>query len=164
MDLETISREELASRLHAAFLRSGKTLALAESCTGGAIAASLTAIPNASQFFLGSIVAYSNGWKESFLGVSQTVLKKEGAVSREAVKQMVTGLFQQTTADYVAAVSGSLGPIGDGNVWICVGKRGEKMDAELIHAPLDRRLGIDFAVNAVLASLLIRLTPERFDV
>ncbi len=164
MDLETTSREELASRLHAAFLQSGKTLALAESCTGGAIAAAITAIPNASQFFLGSIVAYSNGWKESFLGVPQAVLKKEGAVSLEAVKQMVTGLFQQTTTDYAAAVSGSLGPQGDGTVWISVGKRGEAPETERIHAPLDRLLGIDFAVKAVLASLLMRLTPERFDV
>lgn len=155
---------DLAKKLHAAFLESGKTLALAESCTGGAIAASLTAIPNASQFFLGSIVAYSNGWKESFLGVPQTVLKKEGAVSEAVVKAMVTGLFEQTTADYAAAVSGSLGPLGDGTVWIAVGKRGETPKTERIHGPQDRHLGIDFAVKKVLASLLIQLIPERFDV
>ncbi len=145
--------------LHASLLKSGKKLALAESCTGGAMAAALTAIPGASQFFLGSVVAYSNVWKEQFLGVSPKTLSSKGAVSREAVEEMVRGLFLRTECDFAAAVSGIAGPTGGeigkpvGTVFIAVAKRGEPIDVQLIHGPKDRKEVIDMAVQTTFKKL-----------
>ncbi len=162
-----ISQEQLAKQLHAAFIESGKTLALAESCTGGSIAAVLTAIPGASKFFLGSIVAYSNEWKESFLGVPSQMLQIKGAVSLEVATEMVNGLFVRTNADFCVAVSGILGPSGGsstrpvGTVFIAIGKRGDSIDSGLIHAPQDRKDAIDFLTKTILAALLSRLVHNK---
>lgn len=142
-----------AAKLHAAFLKHGKTLALAESCTGGAIAAKLVAIPGASNFFLGSVVAYSNAWKETFLGVSSQTLKTKGAVSVEAVKEMVQGLFAKTKCDYAAAVSGIAGP-ENGVLCIAVGKRGMQIESKIMRAPEGRAEAIAFATEAALTALL----------
>jgi nicotinamide-nucleotide amidase len=167
MDLGTISKEKLALDLHAALIESGKTLALAESCTGGAVSASLTAIADASKFFLGSVVAYSNAWKESFLGVSAGTLKTYGAVSLEVVTEMVEGLFERTNADFAAAVSGIIGPSGGsidkpvGTVFVAVGKRGEMIDAGLIRVAGTRIYAIDFINKTILAALLRRLNTNK---
>ncbi len=100
----------IAEAVHRELIARKKTLGLAESCTGGAISARLAAIPDASKYLLGSIVAYSNIWKERFLHVSHSTIKKPGAVSVEAVKEMAAGLFSETDADYAIAVSGIAGP------------------------------------------------------
>jgi PncC family amidohydrolase len=140
-----------------------KTLALAESCTGGAIAATLTAIPDASKYLLGSIVAYSNTWKERFLQVSRTTLKQKGDVSRETVIEMVQGLLQETDADFGAAVSGVAGPSGGtkqtpvGTIYIAIGQRGQKIDAGVVHAPPERAAAIELSVQLTLGALWRRL-------
>lgn len=149
--------------LHTAFIEKKKTLALAESCTGGAVAAKLTQMPGASHYLLGSIVAYSNGWKERFLQVSRTTLKQKGAVSREVVIEMVQGLFNETDADFAAAVSGIAGPTGGtkekpvGTIYIAVGHRGHKIDAGVVHAPPERLGAIDLSVHLTLGALWRRL-------
>jgi PncC family amidohydrolase len=157
----------IEEKLHAAFLKSGKTLALAESCTGGAMAASLTSIPDASKFFLGSFVVYTNGWKEKFLGVSPMTLQTKGAVSRETVEEMVRGLFQRTECDFAAAVSGIAGPTGSlpgkpvGTIFFGIGKRGASIDVQCVHAPNHfkdgRKAAIDFAIQKTFEALLERL-------
>ena len=158
-----VSQEQLAEQLHAAFIDREKTLALAESCTGGAIAATLTAIPGASKFFLGSIVVYSNEWKESFLGVSSQTLQSHGAVSAETVTEMVEGLFARTKADYAVAVSGVLGPSGGsatrpvGTVYVSIAQRGKQIHVDLIQAPKDRKLAIDFLTQMILEALWNKL-------
>lgn len=149
--------------LHREFIARKKTLALAESCTGGSVAAKITAIPDTSKYFLGSIVAYSNAWKERFLQVSRTTLKQKGAVSREAVIEMVQGLFSETDADFAAAISGIAGPGGGtkdkpvGTIFIAVGHRGQKIDAGVVHAPADRAQAIDLSVHLTLGALWRRL-------
>ncbi len=149
--------------LHREFIARKKTLVLAESCTGGGIAAKITAIPDASKYFLGSIVAYSNGWKERFLQVSRTTLKQKGAVSREAVVEMVQGLFNETDADFAAAISGIAGPGGGsrekpvGTIYIAIGQRGQKVDAGVVHAPADRSQAIDLSIHLTLGALWRRL-------
>jgi nicotinamide-nucleotide amidase len=149
--------------LHHEFIHRKKTLALAESCTGGAMAAKLTAIPDASKYFLGSIVAYSNGWKERFLEVSRTTLKEKGAVSKETVIEMVQGLFQQTDADFAAAISGIAGPSGGtvekpvGTICIAIGERGHKVDAGMIRAPQNRQSAIETALSFTLGALWRKL-------
>jgi nicotinamide-nucleotide amidase len=149
--------------VHREFIARKKTLALAESCTGGAISAKITAIPNASKYFLGSIVPYSDAWKERFLQVSRTTLKQKGAVSREVVIEMVQGLFQETDADYAVATSGVAGPSGGtkekpvGTIYIAIGHRGHKIDAGVIHAPQDRAQAIDLSTHLTLGALWRRL-------
>ncbi len=86
---------KLEEAIHGWMVKHHQTLALAESCTGGFMAAQLTAIAGASEYFLGSIVAYSNSLKEGLLGVSPETLKKQGAVSKEVVHEMWTGLLKK---------------------------------------------------------------------
>ncbi len=90
----------------------GLTLATAESCTGGMVAARLTAVPGASEVFLGSVVAYANGVKESALGVPASVLEAHGAVSAEAAAAMAQGVRERLGVDVGVAVTGVAGPGG----------------------------------------------------
>ena len=92
--------------------RKKKTLALAESCTGGFVADIITNVPGASKIFLGGIVAYSNGVKEKFLGVRPETLKKHGAVSEIVAREMAEGARKNFGADFAIAVTGIAGPTG----------------------------------------------------
>ncbi len=89
-----------------------KTLALAESCTGGFIANQITNVPGASKIFLGGIVSYSNTAKQKFLGVRAATLARHGAVSEPAARQMAEGARKKFGADYAIAVTGIAGPTG----------------------------------------------------
>lgn len=88
------------------------TLSTAESCTGGLIADHITDVPGSSDYFRGGVVAYNNELKKSLLGVTETVLRKHGAVSPECVAQMATGARERFGSDYALAVSGIAGPAG----------------------------------------------------
>lgn len=90
----------------------GKTLSLAESCTGGYISHLLTMIPGASKVFVGSVVSYSNSVKHHQLGVETTLFETVGAVSEQVVGQMVVGVREKLQTDYAIAVSGIAGPDG----------------------------------------------------
>ena len=89
-----------------------KTLALAESCTGGGIANRVTNVPGASAVFLGGLVTYSNAAKQKFLGVRAETLATHGAVSEAVAREMAEGARRQTGADYALAVTGIAGPGG----------------------------------------------------
>ena len=109
----------------------GETLCTAESCTGGMIAHQITTVPGSSDYFIGSVIAYSNRIKEKELGVNSTTIEKEGAVSRQVVEQMAQGVRERFGAGYSIATSGIAGPAGGttekpvGTVWIAVaGKKG----------------------------------------
>lgn len=90
----------------------GKTLSLAESCTGGAIATRVTSQSGCSRFFLGGAVCYSNDSKEKLLGVRKETLKKYGAVSKETAKEMAEGACREFNSDYALSVTGIAGPEG----------------------------------------------------
>lgn len=90
----------------------GKTLALAESCSGGWIAKLMTDMPGASKCLLGSVVAYSNNAKTSLLGVSEESLEVHGAVSEPVAVEMAIGALQRFGADCALAVTGIAGPEG----------------------------------------------------
>jgi nicotinamide-nucleotide amidase len=102
------------------------TIATAESCTGGNIAALLAKHPGSSEFFTGSVVAYCNKIKHNVLGVSEETLNLQGAVSQETVEQMAKGVIELMKTDIGIAVSGIAGPTGGsetkpvGTVWMAV--------------------------------------------
>lgn len=87
------------------------TLATAESCTGGKIAALMTAIPGASNYFKGSVVSYATQTKIDVLGVSKEVIDKYGVVSAEVAKEMALGVQKLTKSDYAIATTGNAGPL-----------------------------------------------------
>jgi nicotinamide-nucleotide amidase len=137
----------------------GKTLATAESCTGGNIAAKLTALAGASGYFRGGIVAYSNEVKECALGVRHETLVRHGAVSEETVREMAAGARERLGADYAVATTGVAGPSGGtpekpvGTVWIAVASK-EEVHAELLHLTGRRAQIVERTCNAVFAALL----------
>lgn len=90
-----------------------KTVAVAESCTGGMIAAKLTDISGSSAYFQQGVVTYSNEAKTDLAGVPQEVILEKGAVSEEVVRHMVENMRRQSGCDYALAVSGIAGPTGD---------------------------------------------------
>ena len=100
------------------------TIATAESCTGGRLAAALNALPGSSAYYLGSVVAYANEVKEQVLGVEQDTLIQYGAVSEQTVREMAEGVRRLMHTDYAIATSGIAGPDGGteekpvGTVWI----------------------------------------------
>ena len=118
---EDISLEALAGRL---LSQQGKTIATAESCTGGRLAAALNAQSGASAYYMGSVVAYDNSIKEQVLGVRHDTLLQHGAVSEQTVLQMAEGVRTLMHTDYAIATSGIAGPTGGtidkpvGTVWI----------------------------------------------
>lgn len=104
----------------------GETLATAESCTGGNIAHRFTAMPGASEYFKGGVVAYSNEVKIALLGVNPESLNRYGAVSQSVAEQMAEGVRRATGATYGISTTGIAGPTGGtpekpvGTVWMAV--------------------------------------------
>ena len=118
---EDISLEALAGRL---LVQQGMTIATAESCTGGRLAAALNAQSGSSAYYMGSVVAYDNRIKEQVLGVAHDTLMENGAVSEQTVREMAEGVRTLMNTDYAIATSGIAGPTGGtkdkpvGTVWI----------------------------------------------
>ncbi len=110
--VEDIGIRGLAESLVTALSDTGKTVSTAESCTGGWIAKAITDIPGSSAAFAYGIVSYSNGAKESLLGVQNTTLAENGAVSVPVVTEMAEGALALSGADIAVAVSGVAGPDG----------------------------------------------------
>ena len=102
----------LAERLQGVCLGRGLTVALAESCTGGLIATSITEVAGSSGYFLGGVVSYANAAKESLLDVPATTLAAHGAVSAQVAKAMAQGARARLGATIAAAVTGIAGPDG----------------------------------------------------
>ena len=119
----------LSKELSDKFWKEELTLATAESCTAGNIAAIITAIPGSSHFYKGGIVAYNNEVKINLLGVSPQTLEEKGVVSEETVIEMVKGAMKSMNSDCAVATSGIAGPTGGtpvnpvGTVWIAAGMK-----------------------------------------
>ena len=137
----------------------GWTLALAESCTGGMVAARVTSVPGASAVFQGGVTAYHNDVKRDLLGVSAALLESVGAVSTETALAMSQGVRRLLHASLAAAVTGIAGPGGGtdakpvGLVFIAVaGPHAERVERFLF--PGDRDAIRTQAADAVLRLLL----------
>lgn len=114
----------LSKKISEIFWKEGLTLATAESCTAGNIAAFITAIPGSSRFYKGGIIAYSDEIKINLLNINPDTLATHGAVSEETVIEMVKGAMKSMNSDCAVATSGIAGPTGGtpdkpvGTVWI----------------------------------------------
>ena len=104
--------DELAAEIGTALRRRGRTLALAESCTGGLVCHHITNIPGSSDYFLGGVVSYANGAKGNLLGVPADTLQVYGSVSRETAVAMAKGVRDLLGSDIALAVTGIAGPGG----------------------------------------------------
>ena len=109
-----VGDESLESVLVRMLTERGKTVALAESCTGGMVANRLTNVPGASAVLKCGLVTYSNEAKREFLGVSAAALEEHGAVSEVVARQMAEGARRRCRTDYAIAVTGIAGPGGGG--------------------------------------------------
>lgn len=170
--LKTIGRhiysyngKSLAEVIGEELKRKSLTLSIAESCTGGFIAQRITSIAGASDYFLGSVTAYSNTTKKNLLGVSGKTLELNGAVSEPVVCEMAAGVIRLMSSDIGVAVSGIAGPGGGsdekpvGTIWIAVGDKYRMISKNYLFGR-DRNLNIQLAGNYAL-TLLRRFLIEQ---
>lgn len=133
----SVETKTLSKEISEIFWREGFTLATAESCTAGNVAAIITAIPGSSRFYKGGIVAYADEVKQNLLHVNAETLVAHGAVSEETVVEMVKGVISTLGTDYAIATSGIAGPAGGtpekpvGTVWIAVGTNDKVITTKL---------------------------------
>ncbi|PID41340.1 MAG: damage-inducible protein CinA [Proteobacteria bacterium] len=104
--------DDLESVVGDLLVRQEKTLALAESCTGGLVSARITKVPGSSRYFTGSAVTYTNDLKIRFLKIDPLLIEKHGAVSRQTAEAMAAGIRTLTGSDIGAAITGIAGPDG----------------------------------------------------
>lgn len=155
----------LAAAVIKNFRERGLSLSLAESCTGGMIAAALTGVPGASDIFWGSAVTYINSAKEHILGVSSETLERHGAVSEECAREMAEGSRRIYGADLAMSVTGIAGPGGGsytkpvGTVWFGFSsKNGTEAFRRLFEG--DREAVRRQTVEQVLACLIEKCAAE----
>jgi nicotinamide-nucleotide amidase len=145
--------------------RQGKTVATAESCTGGYIAHLLTSIAGSSTYFKGSVVAYANEIKTALLGVPQIMLLQYGAVSQQVAEAMAIGLRKRFETDFAVAVTGIAGPDGGtigkpvGTVWIAVADK-TGVQSSIFHLGDLRMVNIRRAALAALNMLRLELVKK----
>lgn len=156
--LVTNEDEPLEKVVGKLLLAKGKKMCTAESCTGGYIAHLITTMPGSSKFYEGGVVSYDNKVKENVLSVKHETLSTNGAVSKEVVSEMATGVLHKIDADYAIAVSGIMGPDGGtpekpvGTVWIAVSSA-EKTETQLFNFKFDRERNIQLTTISALNML-----------
>lgn len=154
---EDIPMELVVGRL---LKEKGKTLATAESCTGGYIAHLITSYPGSSVYFTGGVVSYANAIKQRILNVSEETLQTVGAVSEATVQQMAKSILTIMQTDYAIAVSGIMGPDGAtaekpvGMVWVAVANK-EKVVTKQFNFRFDRIRNIELTSTNALNLLRI---------
>jgi nicotinamide-nucleotide amidase len=146
-------------------IRAGRTIATAESCTGGMLAAMITAAPGSSAVFLGGFVTYSNALKRDLLMVSEDDLTRFGAVSEPVARAMAIGARARTGAERAVAITGIAGPGGsehkpEGRVCFALahpdGVQSETLEFGARGRQIVRRLARDHALELLLRDLNIK--------
>lgn len=169
MDRKGVSLKRVAE-IQEHMLQRGWTLSLAESCTGGQLAAEIARRPGASSYFEGGVVAYSYDAKEQFLGVSAETLKNHGAVSEEVALEMANGVRRVLGTDWALSVTGIAGPGGGtpdkpvGTVWFALAGP----DVEVAHRKLFdggredvQRASVLFALDVLWNAIQEAVTEKR---
>ncbi|MFN4234210.1 MAG: competence/damage-inducible protein A [Bacteroidia bacterium] len=148
--------EEIVGKL---LKEKNKTLAIAESCTGGYLSHLITSVPGSSNYFKGSIISYANEIKMHELNVDEETLKRYGAVSKEVVEQMAKNILLKFNTDFAIATSGIAGPDGGtkdkpvGMVWIAVADK-KSINAQVFY--MGEHRGRNIQKSAISALNLLR--------
>ena len=154
--------EELESVVVRLLTEQKKSLALAESCTGGNIAHRVTNVPGASAVFWGGAVSYANAAKETLLGVRAETLREHGAVSEAVARELAAGIRERSGADFALAVTGIAGPDGGtpekpvGTVFLAL-SAADGMEVERRLNPWDRTTFKEVTATQALEKLRRRL-------
>ncbi len=148
----------MESIIHSRLIERGATLAVAESCTGGALASKFTAMAGSSNYLRGGVVSYSNESKIAVLGVDAESIERDGAVSEAVAREMAEGVRRVMDSDFAVSTTGIAGPTGGsdakpiGTVWFGVATR-ERSFAVLRPCGTERSQVIARAVNEALVLL-----------
>ncbi len=150
-----ITGDSLSEALGKKLIAKGLNIATAESCTGGKIASMLTSVPGSSNYFLGSVVPYSNNAKNKLLGVTNDTILEYGAVSSQVVEDMADSARKKFSTDIAISTSGIAGPSGGsdekpaGTVWIGISTE-KKTTSRKFFLASDRNTNIEFFANMAL--------------
>ena len=132
-DYNMTMRNKNINKIHNQLLNQKKTIAIAESCTGGLLCSELSRNPGASGYFLLGIIAYSNKYKERILKIPAKIITKYGAVSRQVAILMAQNIRKITKADLGIGITGLAGPSGStknkpiGTVFICLSAKNKNI-------------------------------------
>lgn len=149
---DDVSMQEVIARK---LMDTGRSIAVAESCTGGYISHLFTQMAGSSQYFLGSVVSYSNEMKQDALHVPEQIIQEYGAVSSQTVEAMAEGIRKLSNADVGLATSGIMGPGGGtdtkpvGFVWVGFSSK-EKTLSTSFQFRFDRRRNIELTAISAL--------------
>ena len=145
---------------------SEKTVATAESCTGGRVAEAIIAVPGASKYFKGGIICYVNEVKENLLGVSHELLEEKTAVCEEVAVAMVKGACKALNTDYAIAATGIAGPGGGskeipvGTIWLARGSADKVMTCK-VEEDHGRDINLAIATNKAIQMFCDFLKAEE---
>lgn len=151
MELKKAARE-----LGEALKDKGLTIATAESCTAGGIAAAIASVDGASEYLVGGVVTYATELKKKLLGVTDEILETSGVVSRATAMAMNAGVRALTGASVAVSITGYAGASGgdefaeNGTIWICVGMDGKDPHCEMLKVSSDRAENLGQAVLKAL--------------
>ena len=155
--------DRLVASVAAALTARAATMATAESCTGGLVAAACTSRAGSSSWFERGVVTYSNAAKGELLDVEPALIARHGAVSGEVARAMAEGMLLRSPARFAVAVTGVAGPDGGtpakpvGTVWIATAARGGPAEATLLSAGGERAAVRERSVVRALELLLARI-------
>jgi PncC family amidohydrolase len=156
--------ERLAADLSRALIERGFRIATAESCTGGRVAASLTGIPDAAEFFAGGVVAYSGEAKVRLLGLHPSLIKDEGTVSERVAQAMASAVSRELCADVGVAVTGVVGDATEGKppglIYAAVALDGEVLTRERT-GDLGPEANLEAAVELALKTSLEAVSAQK---
>lgn len=158
--------EKLSERLGRLLSARGEWLSAAESCTGGWLAQSVTAIAGSSGWFERGFVTYSNAAKCEMLGVPETTLERHGAVSEATARAMAQGALAHSHADWAVAITGIAGPGGGspekpvGTVCFAWARKGAGCEAQTVHFAGEREAVREQSVRHALNGLLARIGED----
>jgi len=154
---------KIEEAVHDFLIEKKLTMATAESCTGGALAARFVALDGASTYYKGSVIAYSNEIKKAYLGVSDELLKAHGAVSEEVTRCMAQSVCKNMGTDIGVAVSGIFGPTGGtaqkpvGTVCATIALKNGISRSWTMHLTPHRELNRDRCIIFVISEMLLFL-------
>ncbi len=163
MEIET---KVLSRQIQEALYHNHETLGTAESCTGGRIAEAIIAVPGASNYFKGGVIAYTNEVKEEMLDVPSQLLEEQTAVCEEVAKQMVAGACKLLHCTYAISATGIAGPTGAtkdipvGTIWIAYGSQ-DDIRAYKLSEDFGRDMNLTVATNKALHLFLDYLREKQ---